>query len=57
MLAQAQQDAIESHLQQLQEVADRLRETAEQLRRGEMHPCHAANRLNKLAGQLAKEKK
>jgi hypothetical protein len=37
--------------------ADRLRETAEQLRRGEIHSAHAANRIAKIANEISKEKK
>jgi hypothetical protein len=55
--ADMNETAIERHLQQLQEVADRLRQTAEEIRTGAIHPCHAANRVKKLANQLAQEKK
>jgi hypothetical protein len=33
---------------------DRLRETAEELRRGEIHPAHAANRVQKIANEIAR---
>lgn len=56
-MVSGEQSAIERHLQQLQEVADRLRQTAEEIRTGAIHPCHAANRVKKLANQLAQEKK
>lgn len=40
----------------LQAHADRLRETAEELRRGTIHPVHAANRITKIANDIARRK-
>lgn len=36
--------------------ADRLRETADELRRGTIHPAHAANRITKIADEIARRK-
>lgn len=41
----------------LQEKADKLRETAEELRTGKINQYRAANRLKRIASELAKEKK
>jgi hypothetical protein len=35
---------------------DRLRETANELRAGAIHPAHAANRIEKIANEIAKAK-
>jgi hypothetical protein len=51
-----EQQAIETHLANLRAVADELRQAADQLRRGELNQWHAANRITKLARQLAGER-
>jgi hypothetical protein len=33
-------------------LADRLRETAADLRSGKIHPAHAANRIEKIADEI-----
>lgn len=45
-------DAIARHLDELQAHVDTLRRTARDLRFGELHPSHAANRLDKMADAL-----
>ena len=47
------EDAIRTHEEQLAARCDRLRETADQLRAGEIHPAHAANRVRKIAEEIS----
>lgn len=43
--------AIRLHMRALASVAQELRTTAAELRAGSIHPAHAANRLDKIAGK------
>lgn len=40
----------------IQSRMDRLRETANELRAGTIHPVHAANRIEKIANEIARAK-
>ena len=71
-MTRKQQKALDDHAKELRRIADRMRETADGLwwwwkthevkerkigiTGGDIHPIHAANRIRKLADELAKEK-
>lgn len=52
-MSRRERSAITEHLTRLQSVADALRLTAEQMRKGELNRWHAANKVATLADRIA----